>query len=391
MVTSIYYCLKNRNAIVIFVTPADSSTIIDGKKTSPFAFALQQKVWSSTGMEPLIISRSHDYRADYNVSFSISEILSLGYRLRKANGVWNLILKLLRPTIVFAIDWDWSLNEVCNISKVPIYYIQHGVIAEDHMYFGRNIIVDTDKKGLPTGFLCWDEESTLNFRNIIEAYNIGNLWNLNFIQRDSNAYTIIKYLPPLLKTNNKPLILVTLTWGNPEFIHLPQNIIEVIKKTYQRFNWIIRLHPVINQSEILVKEFDAFLKNSFNPEEIKSLIWDSVSELPLPMLLSKSSCHITIESSAVIEAAQFGVESLILNPNIIKNGPKGAGVSIIFGGPTYFRKERECGYATIYEPKLVIEDWIDNAISVNKIPLIDIELHKKEWDTFCMTLKNKIA
>ncbi|MBK9484355.1 MAG: hypothetical protein IPO01_03825 [Chitinophagaceae bacterium] len=67
--------------------------------------------------------------------------------------------------------------------------------------------------------------------------------------------------------------------------------------------------------------------------------------------------HITIESSVVIEAAQFGIPSLILNSNVVQYGPAGENTPP-YGGPSYFKQEREAGYAMVYDAGLNIKDWI---------------------------------
>ncbi|MBK8519580.1 MAG: hypothetical protein IPL54_01430 [Chitinophagaceae bacterium] len=89
--------------------------------------------------------------------------------------------------------------------------------------------------------------------------------------------------------------------------------------------------------------------------------------------------HITIESSVVIEAAQFGIPSLVLNSNVILYGPNGENMPP-YGGPSYFKTEREKGYVQVYAPGLNITGWITS--QTKKDQLIDLEKNEKEWIKF---------
>ena len=182
---------------------------------------------------------------------------------------------------------------------------------------------------------------------------------------------------------NKPVILFTLTWGVHHRYIIPDYMIAVIRQTLNIYTWIIRLHPVVYMKKENRDEFEQFLDQYFTIEEKKKIFWKEFNTLPLPLILTKTKTHITIESSVVIEAAQFGITSLILNDMVVEYGPNDENTPP-YGGPSYFEKERKQGYAIVYKTGLNIIDWISQQNA--KEPLIDLEKNNREWEKFISSI-----
>lgn len=101
------------------------------------------------------------------------------------------------------------------------------------------------------------------------------------------------------RAGGRPVVLIALQWGlNPEEQLLPMR--RLIAAGEGRFAFWVRLHPAMLERR----------------EEIRALLGagvelDEPTDLPLPALLARSAVHVTHSSSTAVEAAQFGVATLI--------------------------------------------------------------------------------
>ena len=179
---SVVGCIKNRQRHIILIAGADISTIINEQKVSPFAFALQKK-WESEGVRSKIAVRSGVDADTTGYDFSVAPLLAFFGKLRlKQTIAWRLSLALLKPKTLVAIDWDIALNKVCSAKKIKLYYLQHGVIVADHMYFGKHALNNFRANDMPYGFLSWDEVSAENFEHLCKVFVTGNQWNNGFLE-----------------------------------------------------------------------------------------------------------------------------------------------------------------------------------------------------------------
>lgn len=372
-------CIKNRHQHIILIAGADISTMVNQHRVSPFAFALQKK-WEAEKIKSKIVIRTKADDDTYSFDFSVAPLLIFFTKIKiKQTVAWRLILTLLKPKTLVVIDWDIALNKACSEKKIKLYYLQHGVIVADHMYFGKNSLKNLSKGDLPYGFLSWDEVSAENFEHLCKTFVTGNQWNnaflentfLHWFQKDTAALTLDNF--------TKPVVLFTLTWGKHHEHFIPKCMIDVIKQTIHTYVWIVRLHPAVYMKNENRNKFEQFLNHNFTSEETANIYWKEFNTLPLPLILTKAKVHITIESSVVIEAAQFGITSLILNSNVIQYGPNGENTPP-YGGPSYFKLERECGYAEVHNTDLNINNWILKQIP--KKPLGSLEKNRTEWQRF---------
>lgn len=378
-VKSIFGCIKNRHQHIILIAGADISTMVNQHRVSPFAFTLQKK-WEAEKIRSKIVVRTGVVDDSYSYDFSIAPLLAFFAKLQvKQTTAWRLILSLLKPKTLVAIDWDIAINKACTAKKIKLYYLQHGVIVADHMYFGKHTLKNLPAGDLPYGFLSWDDVSARNFEDLCKTFVIGNQWNnafldqtfLHWFQEDEAALALYAF--------TKPVVLFTLTWGRHHQHLMPKCMTEAIKQTIDNFTWVIRLHPAVYMKKENRDDFQQFLNQHFTAKEIANIFWKEFNTLPLPLILTKTKVHITIESSVVIEAAQFGIPSLILNSNVVEYGPNGENTPP-YGGPSYFKLERECGYAEVYNADLNIKDWISQ--QTKKKPLGNLGKNSMEWKKF---------
>jgi len=278
--------------------------------------------------------------------------------------IWSNIIEKARPKCIIGIQPDEYLCHAGRFLNIPVYDLQHGIIADEHLWYGWKYRCNTSIEKLPTGFLCWNEQSVATIKKWsdntdILVKNTGNPWFIRFIRAEPNdvlvndAIKVTEYLD-----DQRPLILVSLQWGlkslypEPDFNGFMIKTLEnIIMDTMHVYNWMLRLHPVQLRTGEREKVFN-YLSTTFGDEKaIESL---KISEIPLPVILHRTSLHLTYSSSIVIEAAWAGVRSGILNQQI-KDGGK---------LDCYYSYERSIGMAEVlpHDPE-IIKQWIADTLA----------------------------
>ncbi|MDU9020995.1 hypothetical protein [Pseudomonas corrugata] len=299
------------------------------------------------------------------LSVFIGREKSKEYGVSRKAVVWLKILNLVKPKLVIGIQPDLALCRACRVLGIPVYDIQHGVIAKDNKWYGDILPNKVATSDLPDGFLCWDQQSTEYLKSWAPKRGVtidivGHPWFQRF-QFPSDEDLLVQNALRKGKVffDEKPTILVALQWGlhihyysQSDFNKVMCKALEsVIKRTHNRYNWLIRLHPIQltgDEGEYCEK----YLSQEFGG--FAGVEWHQTSLLPLPILLSQASLHITDMSSVVIEASWFGLPSALLNPYLNKGG-KLEGL---------YEYERRSGIATVLEQDAdTIELWIDEKLS----------------------------
>jgi len=331
----------------------------------------------ATPFSRLVGERAFYSPRSYNQS--ISKIKILGKFIRVITGqnvgtewvaarqvdLWCKILKTASPICVIGIQPNESLCRAGKLKNIPIYDIQHGVIADAHPWYGEIYRKDTSIQNLPDGFLCWDEPSTVTISKWavnkgIRVLNVGNPWFLRFFKSQNDDQLVNEALAEGNKIDDdeRPRIVVSLQWGLA--IEYPDRIFngvivdaleQVILSTEQSYNWILRLHPA--QLRGVEREMClTYLKKTFGAEKTQK--WLQTSELPLPVVLKKADLHITDSSTVVIEAAWLGIRSGLLCEKLERGGK--------YEG--YFSNERNTGMAEILSQNpQIIKQWIEDILA----------------------------
>ncbi|MBK8519579.1 MAG: hypothetical protein IPL54_01425 [Chitinophagaceae bacterium] len=210
------------------------STIVNQRKVSPFAFALQKK-WTEEKVKSKIVIRTAIANKANGYDLSIEPLLNFFTKIKvNQETAWKLILSLLKPETLVVIDWDLNLNRACNKKKIKLFYLQHGVIVADHMYFGERALKDLPVRDLPYGFLCWNDDSAQNFVQLCKTFITGNQWNNAFLNKEFLEEFKNEEVASNLNTADQPVILFTLTWGSHQktkFYHrrTSEDIVKIIQ------------------------------------------------------------------------------------------------------------------------------------------------------------------
>lgn len=276
--------------------------------------------------------------------------------------IWGKILDSTEAKKVIAILPSRELCNACHKRNIWVADVQHGVIAENHPWYGKKFRGNDPAQFLPNLFLVWDEESA----NVLKTYVyekgsgvevIGNRWVARFLE-DREEDDLIKRVHSLYKDsfskNSKPNILVSLSWGCegiPNGI-ITDELLNVILKTSDQYRWMFRMHP--NQVNGFAKEESKVFYDFFDNNLKGKADWENPTYAPLPYILSKTDLHISWHSSVATEAAQLGVKSLLMDPQLVAGGRL----------DNYYLNIRESKCVEVLgELDFGIEDWIEANVS----------------------------
>jgi len=281
--------------------------------------------------------------------------------------LWCRILEKAKPRYVVGIQPNVGLCRAGKVKGVYVYDLQHGLIADSHPWYGKKERIDTPRRDLPDGFLCWDEVSAATLykwtpRKGIKVKIIGNPWFLRFLYTNPNDLLVQEVLSAeRIYRNNRPAIMVSLQWGMDHYYKysafngvMADALEKVILETADYYNWLIRLHPVqIHGAE--KETTQSYLMRTFG--HLKTVEFRMCSDLPLPVVLQQVDLHITDNSSVVIEAAWVGIRSACLN---VHYGLGGSGENL-------FANERSLGMAEMLPKNAdIIKQWIANTLAKGK-------------------------
>lgn len=196
-----------------------------------------------------------------------------------------------------------SLFMACYDLNVKCMEVQHGIAAAAnhrwYTYWGK---LPTDVRRyemLPDIFWCWSQED----KEVIDSWGLGQ--HISFVGNRPIIHVIDELKDMTEKhslsiNNNKKNILLSL---QPQ-IDYPKWLVEFIKGTSNKYNWIIRRHPSFDDRQ---REFIDQIK------DINNIYTDGVENILLDKLLYMTDLHITNHSSVCIDALLYGIRSIILD------------------------------------------------------------------------------
>ena len=214
-----------------------------------------------------------------------------------------------------------ALTLMAHNKKVPTFNFQHGVQSSTHPAF-------SDWKNIPLGgyelipnvFNCWDKESCAQ----IDSWGVRNGSHKSFLMGNQwIKYWKTRTASDLLDYSKSGFtIVVTL---HPSIGLLPEVLSSSIKYGDPDWRWLIRLHPrQMTQNNIDYVEHKI---ESVGVDIISKVNVCEASNLPLPLLLSRSDVHMTGFSSSALEASEFNVKTIFIHrmggeyyPGLIERG-----------------------------------------------------------------------
>jgi len=335
----------------------------------------------ATPQSRLIGAKAHYSPVVYNHSFSLFTISGVFVGLVKGSdfkkkwtdgqlaNLWCRILEKANPRIIIGIQPPGPLCAAGKMKRIEVYDLQHGVMSDGDLYYGEKYRKESPSENIPDGFLLWDDQSCKILskwvNKSIKRIKIGNPWFMRFIKpcREDLLVNDICAKRPIIE-DRRPCIIVSLQWGLDLLYcdQVPNGVIideleDVIISTGELYNWIIRLHPVQMRDGPEKEKAIRYLNSIFGAEKTQK--WFGMSELPLPIVLSRADLHITFNSSIVIEAGWFGIRSGLLSTQL-KNGER---------YHDQFTHERSIGMAEVLpHDAQAIKRWIKDTLARGRGP-----------------------
>lgn len=311
----------NQKAITIDYQPQDPAKnykdVYDILFYDKYKYALHLKAMLLYRNEALSLQGFDDFLNEFNAQLPglVNYALYLKFltaqvrKIKIAASFFKLVFEKYSPKYVFELCYYnlpmYGLNYAADKMGVVNIDMQHGGQGDLHMAYSH--FVKVPQAGfnlLPKKFWCWDEASAVvinkwavnqNTHKVIVGGNPWLYYNINNVDID--------YSYP-----DKKIVLYTLQLNNPE-----DYIIDTIKKMDDSYVWWLRMHPRTYPNKDNLKQM---IKDNGVAHKVEI---DKACEYPLPQILQNSAVHISRSSGSIIEAAQLGVKTLIIDEIGLEN------------------------------------------------------------------------
>jgi hypothetical protein len=222
------------------------------------------------------------------------------------------LLRQTHPRLVLFVGQNvttFGIACACRKLGIPCADIQHGAGATNPTkvkWFGWKNIPAGGYEFLPDYFLVWNEDAMTRIQEKIgsgAAHHrpllFGNPWvSQNRTLKDGKSRT----------TSGAALtILVTLT--QMSVASPSQHLLKAIEESPPTWRWLMRVHPADMQNQKRVDDIKAALISKSRA----SVDFDYASTAPLPVLLDQVDRHVSMYSSAYIDASAFGLGTIFVH------------------------------------------------------------------------------
>ena len=233
--------------------------------------------------------------------------------ISRLSSIMKLIIKTRKVKLVLFECWydiyrfAWSL--ACHDLGINVIDVQHGRGGSTGHEFYKEWTKFPDGgkyEMMPNIFWTWTQEDKKAIdswnTNIELAYNGGK--PIDMVIESIRTNINISNLENL--SSNLPVILITLQWGTI----YPKWLIKFIKENNEKYNWLIRCHPI---KDAMQYNFVSDVRN------IRNVYVDGIENIPLELLLEYVNVHVTSSSSVIVDAAMLGKSSIMINQKFEKS------------------------------------------------------------------------
>jgi hypothetical protein len=308
LLTPLYLCPTPRSKASLFVQPALDRARLRGLLAAVFS-------------EPEVLLTRYDDAKHILQSVapkvhlpSVAVLHRQTCQLLALADRFEQILLQSTPRLAFLVSYYWlegmALILACRRLGIPTVDIQHGVQGKNHIAYGRwNNVPKNGFDLLPSRFWCWHSSDVAAIEEWAQqcagkhaAFVGGNLWLAQWLKKsEETSEGSFAQLKRHVGTN----VLLTLQPGliEPDQLRLFADLISAAPADWE---WWIRLHPS------MMDDYEANMR-ILSQANLPVRGTDSASRLPLYGVLPHMNLHVSHSSSTVIEAAAFGVPSVLVS------------------------------------------------------------------------------
>lgn len=236
-------------------------------------------------------------------------------RARTIIVIRDYILKILRQSrakVMFQVSYynvyGIAAANAARLAGIPSVELQHGTQGDFHVGYGRwRKLPPHGFNTMPEIFACWDEQSASVISSWSSGYEAGKpiVFGNRFLEhfKDPDVVANSDFAKSFRERggSGRKNVLVALQ----NVYGLPQLFESMLWESNDDYFWWIRFHPVMTheeRSEITARIAQLNLRN---------VEMEAASSQPLYAVLPLMDVHVTLNSSVVHEAAQFGIPSIV--------------------------------------------------------------------------------
>jgi len=246
----------------------------------------------------------------YSEELELKNLLGQVSRIKRIEKYFTKRLKKLKPKAVFILcyysTYGFALVSSCKKLSIPVIDIQHGVQGDLHYAYGSYKRVPKNGFNLhPDIFYVWSDEEKSSLLKWIKGNTKVFVGGNNFLEMwKDDGNEIVQYYTNMLKekyliSKYSKVILYTVDPQN----NRDKEIIKAIQNSPSDWFWFVRVHP----KRVGMLEYT---RKRIGDTKCGFAI-DNIHLLPLYSFFKVCDVHITERSSTIIEAANFGIKSIV--------------------------------------------------------------------------------
>lgn len=258
-------------------------------------------------------------KEEWNITINTSKLLSSIDYLKQMSNLFDRIIKRVNPLVCFVVCYygieGMAFNLACRRNGILSVDIQHGVQGDYHRAYGKwECVPKGGYELLPNIFWVWGEDEAKAIEkwngevgHIHKPFIGGNPWLDICDERPEVFYDSIIY--DSIKTIQQPKVklLFCLSGLLGYGVTIPDWMLNFISNSPADWLWLFRLHPCELSEREGIKSLLAKLNSNAQIDV------DIATDLPLPILMQNVDVHITHWSTTTIEAAIFGIPTIVVD------------------------------------------------------------------------------
>lgn len=252
------------------------------------------------------------YKFDVNV---LSSIVTHTLLLVDLAEWFEIKLRLIRPSLVLLVSWhgdcQMALTMAAKRLRIPVVDVMHGGSAANGCNYAYSNWTSIPSQGyeiMPNYFWVYSQSDCDAIRlwgkKAVLPILGGRPMNLVWCNPTKGSIALsFRDRCMQFKNGDRPIILLTLAWE----VEYPNWLIDFINFDI-RYTWLIRFHPHIDDYQ---RDFVSRLILKDN------IFLEKVDFFPLEILLQNVDIHLTMISSVIADAAEWGCCSVAMHPDVL--------------------------------------------------------------------------